>query len=217
MKAVRPKSPDDRPVVMWDIDGVLADFTLGFTELANGLYPSIPVNGTSVQKFWQFTGQSSAWTKEKETACWKWIQKSDSFWYNLSSLLVRADQLAMGRLAKVFDFQYVTGRFGEDSRNQTTNWLMTMGVPRPFGVTLLGDQSRMNKGAIAKRFRARFAIDDAPRYLEEIDKNGPEDLVLFRRRTKYNESVEGGLMPGIPVDSVEEFCEEVLERWNSNG
>lgn len=217
MKAVRPRSPDDKPVIMWDIDGVLADFTLGFTELANRLYPDIPVHGNSIQKFWQFTGQSPAWTKEKETACWKEIQKSDSFWYDLPSLLVRADLLAMKRLSRVFDFRYVTGRFGDNPIGQTTNWLMTLGVPQPQEVSLAGGRTGMNKGVIAKRFRAWAAIDDSPRNLEELDKNGPENLVLFRRRAKYNEPVEGSFMPGISVASVEEFCEEVLERWNRNG
>ena len=192
----------DKPVVLWDIDGVLADFTLGFTELGHSLFPKIEVYGNSIQKFWQFAGNSEEWTKERETACWKEVQNSDTFWSNLAPLIVAADKVAMEKLARLTDFRYLTTRFGVEAKEQTITWLRRHGLPYPSNVILTGG---MSKAVIARRVKAVAAIDDAPKFLEELHRGFEGDT--YRRVSQYNH-----YSPGIPVHSVEQFVEGVLNR-----
>ena len=191
----------DKPVVLWDIDGVLADFALGFTELGHSLFPKIEVYGNSVQKFWQVAGNSEEWTHERETACWKVIQNSSSFWADFEPLIVAADRLAMEKLARVTDFRYLTARFGVDAKVQTMDWLYNHDLPYPSKVVLT---KGMSKAVMARRVKAVAAIDDAPKFLEELDRDFEGDT--YRRVSLYNT-----FSPGLPVHSVEQFVEGVLE------
>ena len=197
-----------KPIVVFDVDGVLADFTLGFTSMAHLKFPELPKpHGNSMQQTWDFASGTGLWTKEQEDACWQEIGQSSTFWSGLYPLVIEADRVAMRRLSKVADLWYVTARFGIAPGKQTRNWLGSYGFPQFENVIALGDR-KGTKVDVIQELKAVAAIDDAPAHLEALDKI--PHLSLFKRNWPYNID-----SPGREVDSVEVFSNSMFSalKW----
>ena len=129
-------------VVMFDIDGVLADFTSGYRGIEEKR--GLPIT----------TGDSwdDYWAKE----VWNEIKASPTFWMELTPVpeLMANPALwrEMNRLNQ--DIWYVTSRPGIDVRRQTEYWLRSFGIRYPQ--VILSN----HKGEIAKGLNATHSIED---------------------------------------------------------
>jgi FMN phosphatase YigB (HAD superfamily) len=97
-------------IVMWDVDGVLADFTRGYNDVAQsqGKEPLPMIHG----RMWDDYGDKEVWAE---------IKGDPSFWQNLRSLV---KPNIWGRIAALEADQYfVTNRMGIDPLGQTKDWL----------------------------------------------------------------------------------------------
>lgn len=181
----------NRPVVMWDIDGVLADFTYGFTYLLEGKGRS---GGT--QPTWNFDAPRGA-----VAAAWRVVDDSLYFWRNLLPLATWQERLAMQHLAQSADFLYVTGREdrGNNTRGQTIQWLYEGGFPQGT-VVLDGDKRSVASGIV----NLIGVIDDKPDNLLDLSAGG---YPVYAMSWPYNRHVK------VPtVTSVAEFCALMQEK-----
>ncbi len=207
-----------RPLVAFDIDGVLTDFALAFTSLAYDLTGRGVVRGQKVQQTWtfsedpatpSFTERAARHSREDEAETWEEIGRSETFWYDQPSLLVEADVLAMERLAEDHDIVYITDRkVGREPLLQTIRWLLEEKLPQPSNVMCRG-LTGMSKKETVMQLEPVALLEDSPKNLKECEVF-PTRMDLYRMVYPYNEGC-----PGTPVRSVEAYCFAVLgqEVW----
>ncbi|HET7266312.1 MAG TPA: hypothetical protein VFL28_16725 [bacterium] len=136
--------------VVLDVDGVLADFILGFTTLANRMFGT-PVFTTLEQKSWDaYEGISAAQCALALEAA----AASPAFWQDLPPI-ASPDELAhLASIAPAHDLYFVTNRFGNGAKAQTETWLRRHGVSAP---TVILSEA---KGEVARAVRADVLLDD---------------------------------------------------------
>lgn len=178
-------------IVVFDIDGVLADFTYGFTALHEGRARS---QGTARQ--WQFEGRVDP--------TWDLIDRSRHFWYELPVLATRQEREEMWALRRRAEIVYLTRRsdkLGNDTLGQTRNWLTENGFPHG-NLILAADKTPILKGYGDNLVGI---IDDKPDLLVEMLK---ARLPAYIRDWEYNRwtgVADLHLMAGPRVSSVGEF------------
>ncbi len=204
-----------KPVVVLDIDGVLADFTLGFLRLAaevTGMEPeALRIKGSVEQNTWQFRDDydNPGFSKRNEDDVWDVIRESETFWVDMPSLTTEADDEALRVLAEQFDIVYVTDRnVGVDPVGQTVMWLVDQELPNPYHV-LSRRVTRQKKWEIVKDLCPIAVLEDSPKNLPQLVKLNVEpwmlaDINIFRMVRRYNPCC-----PGIPIYTVAEFCRAV--------
>jgi len=140
--------------IICDIDGVLADFVLGFTRIANGMFGS-RIYGTVDQQEWNF--EDGEFTKAQVSQVWEEIKRSNTYWEMLEPIPMEPGvfrELNMRNL--VDDLYFVTSRVGVNVKSQTESWLMKQGIWNP--TVVISDK----KGEIASAVEADALLDDKP-------------------------------------------------------
>ncbi len=136
--------------VVLDVDGVLADFILGFTTLANRMVGT-PVYTTLEQKAWDlYEGLS-------DTQCVQALEaakRSPTFWQELPPLASPEELARLAAVAPAHEVYFVTNRFGIGAKAQTETWLRRHGLSAP--TVIISDA----KGEVAKALRADVLLDD---------------------------------------------------------
>lgn len=197
----------NRPKVVFDLDGVIVDFGLGFSE-----YLELePPQGCEMQKTWRFEDSPDYpdLTAHEVEDAWKGIRKSDDFWSELPSALTEADEAAIHRLAEAYDIMYVTDRnVGVDPVGQTVGWLIDQSLPNPYHV-LSRRVTNQKKWEVVKTLHPIAMIEDSPKNLPQLVRLNTEpwmleDIHIFRMVRPYNDCC-----PGTPVSTVAEFCRAV--------
>lgn len=113
-----------KQTVSFDVDGVLADFTRGFTRIAHDLFGT-PVGDHSYQPTWMFEEfPALGLTKPMVKEVWDVIKVNPVFWMDLDPLNVSI----MRRIDKIDNAVYITNRPGIDTRWQTETFLRRWGV-----------------------------------------------------------------------------------------
>lgn len=136
--------------VVLDIDGVLADFILGFTTLANRMFGT-PVFTTLEQKTWD---SYEGLTDVQCTQALEAAKLSPTFWQDLPPIASPEELARLASAARAQDLYFVTNRFGIGAKTQTEAWLRRHGVSSP---TVIVSEA---KGEIAKAVRADVLLDD---------------------------------------------------------
>lgn len=137
------------PVIV-DVDGVLADFTLGYRRLAR-LWYGLPVWSTREQATWCFSDV----TQEQDDAIWGYVNDpAHEFWLTLDSLVSGPTWTRLRDLGRQRPVYYVTARTGSSAKRQTEVWLHRR-VGEPCSVVATGQ-----KGLFAKAVEATHAVDD---------------------------------------------------------
>lgn len=139
-----------RPVI-FDVDGVLADFIQSFTEIANRRNPSIEIKRQVDQLHWlekeDFSGND--WF-----TVWDEIKLSLDFWSKLSPIANLEDFFRINTLSSSREVYFVTSRIGYNPKKQTEYWLRTQGVHNPTVVIC------NRKGEMARAVDAAWLIED---------------------------------------------------------
>jgi uncharacterized HAD superfamily protein len=136
--------------VIFDIDGVLADFSEGFTTLASKMF-GVEVTRATDQPTYHWANL----TKEQANLVWREVDKSHYFWENLRPLIDQQYFEEIDSLAFERPLYFVTAR-PDYAKKQTENWLAAWGVSRPTVITT------KRKGEFAKAVDAGFCIEDKP-------------------------------------------------------
>lgn len=181
-----------KPTVVFDVDGVLANFGLGATTIAYhmGLTDTIIENGE--QDTWHFPFDMSE--------VWSTIDHTYNFWEALQPLVDADDLDAMHALAQEAHVMYVTGRSGEAAERQTHNWLNEWDFPEG-PVFFVPRKSNKEEVILPNRYQLIGVLDDKPDVLEALASN---NIPVVARDWPYNRSV-----PVPRVSSVAEFVERL--------
>jgi hypothetical protein len=181
------------PVLVFDIDGVQADFCLGFTFEAHLLGKVEAPWSTKDQDTWHFDFHVDP--------VWAAVEKSPSFWYDLKPLASGHDVRAMQWAAERCEILYVTARRGLAAERQTWPWLRDQGFP-PGQLHFAG--GKIGKGPSLEPYRERIVgvLEDSPANIAALRADG---FPVTVRRWKYNHS-----LPGPEVTSIAQFISNVL-------
>lgn len=139
-------------VVVFDIDGVLADFTAHFTKTAGIVlqYP-IPVTTSAEHQSWsEFPGMKP----EEVTKVWAHIANHPEFWEEIPSLLEPIDVDILKDLHSRHDVYFATSRRTHGALQATKNWLARHLHIVPSVVVT------HRKGEFSKVVGANYTIDD---------------------------------------------------------
>ena len=184
-------------VVMFDVDGVLADFMKGFTALVAQKYGNPVVTDHDYALWDVYPGLN----KEMADHGWSRVKESHDFWQNLDSLVSKEvfwqinDMQEDGQV----DTYFVTHRQGCGVRKQTARWLWAHGITSPT-VILSG-----NKGEVARGINADFMIDDKAGNVIFTAYHSPKTHVFVVDRP-YNQFKSGVVGSRVcRVKTVEEF------------
>lgn len=184
-------------VVMLDIDGVLANWLLAFSQLANTLYGT-PVIQDGDQTDWELNGLIP---QDVQSKTWTHIKRDGSFWINLLPLVSQDTFYSINDLPDVY---FVTGRpSGNRAKELTEAWLQHYGLKLP---TVIFSK---RKGEIALAIEATHSIDDKAGNAVAISytSSKTKSYLLNKAYNQFDHSVIGSKVKRIY--SVDEFLQEV--------
>ena len=140
--------------VVFDMDGVLADFIYGFLWTARSIVNrEIPIHNTGDHQSWDFDG---IMTKRQQSEVWRLIKTSPVWWGTLPPLVLRDVFERINKISKEANVYFCTARpcDARPASTQTAEWLKQHDIDDPNVVV-----SKM-KGDFCKAVAADFAIDD---------------------------------------------------------
>lgn len=166
--------------VVFDMDGVLADFIYGFLWTARSMVNrEITIHNTGDHPSWDFEGLM---TKREETEVWRLVKTSGVWWANLPPLVLRDVFERINKISKEANVYFCTARpcSARPASTQTAEWLQKHGVEDPNVVV-----SKM-KGDFCKAVGADFALDDKWDNAQVIHWISPETVSVLLDRP-YNQ------------------------------
>lgn len=164
------------PVVICDVDGVLAEWTEAFTALAATMGMGNRIITTHDAKYWDDLGGLNAGQID---SVWRHIKESTGFWRGLKPLASKEEFERIQNLRYQRDVYFVTSRVGVNVKVQTEEWLIERGIYDPTVVI------SAKKGEIAVGLDARWAIDDKASNAVFIKHASPETASYLLSRP-YN-------------------------------
>lgn len=188
-------------VAICDVDGVLADFILGFTTLAAGAGFLDHPYGTSLHPTWEF--DPDVLSKDQEHRLWGLIKSSPSFWRELPLLADPLEMMNLGNLAMGIPVYFVTARVGATAKWQTERWLHQHGIIHPTVII------SKNKGEMARAVNATHLIDDKAGNVIATTWISPDtkSYIIDRPYNQVDPAVVGGKVRR--VRTVGEWIEEI--------
>ena len=152
-------------VVQFDVDGVLADWTKAFTELANGLWG--PGTAPELQESTapQWTGPNQFTPEQRYHDTWEALLKTSMWWASLKPMVGTDVFHRIARLSLEVPVYFVTNRwhFLDPANWQTTCWLRQYGVPNASVIC------SKDKGEIAWLLKVTHSIEDKHENARDID------------------------------------------------
>jgi len=137
--------------ILLDLDGVLVDFVLGFTQEAVALgYLKKPF-GTDLQPTWDF---GYCLTPKQQMDIWNIIENDPWWWANLSARVDHRIFETINNLQLLNQVVFCTNRKGPKVQLQTKYWLSNNGIINPAVVVT------KRKGEVAKALDIDYSLDD---------------------------------------------------------
>jgi len=190
-----------RRVVMFDVDGVLADFVRGFrTLLRDELGCSVRVYGHAETDTWDIVDVPASVVAEG----WTRVKTCDTFWYRLPPLVDSATFRRIDALAREANVYFVTNRPGPAASLQTVAWLEDRGVTSPQVIVTA------RKGDTAYGLGATHAIDDKAGnavYISYHTDGATRSYLVDRPYNRFDAQVLGSQVVRVP--SVDAFLAAV--------
>lgn len=182
--------------IMFDVDGVLANFLEGFYATMGEPDPQIegwnPVNGP------------------KEREVWGKIVRSPTWWAELKPLCGPDIFTRINELQRSHAVVFATNRQGIHPQRQTIDWLSSLGVYRPSVIIT------KRKGEAAHVINANYSIDDKPENAACV--HWLADSVPCRSYLLVNNSNRSATLPANVkrVETVDQFLRDIeTEKWRT--
>ena len=191
----------NRPI-LFDVDGVLADFVIAYLTLLRDCVPGcedIEPYHTGLQKVWDFSID-----KNYIHAGWVIVKNSNTFWMTLPPLVSPGTFARINALTKKREVYFVTSRSGgHKAQEQTRRWLTEHGVEHPTVIV------SKNKGQFARAVDAAALIDDKAGNAVYVAYESPSTTayLLNRQYNRFDHSVLGSKVRRIRA--VDEFLDEI--------
>ena len=174
--------------ICFDVDGVIADFSRGFSavvqELTSGRAPL--VEDYSEVKTWQWAPWywPEGFSNELNEEAWAYIGRSWNFWANLVPLFPH-DMSYLAPRARSVPIVFMTRREGPLAWEQTVAFLDRWNVREPLVQRV---KSGEEKDTLCARLGINTIVDDNPKTLERCRDAGMNTIAMS---WPYNEQVEG--------------------------
>ena len=191
-------------VVQFDVDGVLADWTKAFTELANGLWG--PGTAPELQESTapQWTGPNQFNPPERFNDTWDALLRTPNWWAGLKPMVGIDVFHRIARLTMLVPVYFVTNRWHYlgPANWQTTCWLRNMGVPNTSVICT------KNKGEAAYLLHTTHSIEDKLENAKDIRDHMLPTSFSYLINRLHN---QGTYCPEHRVDSVAQFL-DIVEK-----
>lgn len=167
-------------LISFDIDGVLANFTRGFTSVAHKHFGT-PVGDVGSQQNWMFEdfpelGLTKKMCDFNNGPIWKEIKSSPTFWRDLDPV----NPSVMRRINRIKNRIFITNRFGVDVIDQTHAFLEKWGIYDSLVI------AAENKAPVAVEYNVVAHVDDYIKNMTELQLDGPRPLYLALHYLPYN-------------------------------
>ncbi len=145
-----------------DVDGVLADFVLGFGQLLRRIEPKdIDLFDPEFPPLWNWP-EYYGWHKDTIARAWTEVENSGYFWKLLFPYATaQEDMKLLEALSHRHEIYYLTNRAGKTAKQETEEWLSSRGITNPTVVVC------RNKGTFCKAVGVDIIVDDLPDNLLE--------------------------------------------------
>ena len=158
------------PKVAIDVDGVLANFTVAFTEVANKVYPGrVPLN-FEPHDF----GFNPLFSEAELAAIWRRVKATENFWLGMNpyhdSVMALARWLIVNQDQDVYLVTSRPATMGMTVTRQTDWWIRSCGivpVNNYLGVIVVPDSAR--KVDLYEAGEFDYSIDDKGETVEQCD------------------------------------------------
>ena len=187
--------------VMFDLDSVLVDFTVGFTSIAARLFP----DKAQVVRAHQQPSYKWALESKEVDQVWREIDKDPLFWLNLPPLVGPDVFDRIDELGKTTPVYFVTAR-PDYCKLATENWLCAQGwyLDNPTVVMT------KNKGEFAKAVGAGWSIEDKASNASMISWLTNDKTASYLIDRPYNAAPAEFLASGVRrIYKVEEYLEAI--------
>jgi len=167
-------------LISFDLDGVLANFTRGFTRIANKHFGT-PVGDIGSQQNWMFEdfpelGLTKDMCDFMSGPIWDEIRNDPKFWATLDPTNVSV----MERINHIKNKIFITNRLGVNPREQSVEFLERWGVVNPLVVVA------EKKAPVAREYNVVAHVDDYLKNMVELEQDGPRPLYLAMHHLPYN-------------------------------
>ena len=167
------------------MDGVLANFTEGYTRMAGRVNPEAPIVSDYQRVLsWDFRDWywKEGYTEELNDNVWERIMESDRFWFTLKPLW--PFQMNFLRDIHRNNVVFMTRRDGVEPWFQTVKWLEFNGIKEPLVVRV---KSGEEKGHLCNDLGIRVLVDDSPKHIKPAIEAG---LIVVKMCWPYNVQVK---------------------------
>lgn len=189
---------------IFDIDGILADWCFGFTELARKIVGfNGPATTTAQQLYWEDLGGLS---EPEINACWRWVDENPMWWNSLPTMpLTEGERQALIRYECTHPCYFVTSR--RDFEGHTAHWTQRWLEDR-FDLDNPHVICSKRKGDLAKALNATFLLDDKCGNVLYTTWASPQTKAYLLDRP-YNQLDSRGIgsTPPLRVKTLGEFLE----------
>lgn len=191
-------------IVMWDVDGVLANFQQGYHRLANRMF-DVGVDETYVPPTWDWLQDTIG--EDKVNRVWEHIRQSPDFWFELDPLVSREELTRIRELTRKHTMYYVTSRVGSTAKRQTERWLsMYVGADLNTPTVLISTR----KADAANALGADYTIDDKAGNVLAVYYNSPASRKVYVLDTPYNQFSNDVMGHRVRrVKSVKDFLDDI--------
>ena len=193
-------------MIFLDLDGVLAEFCLPFSNIIRQFDPTMPYSSTRTQKDWGTWGGEM--TNERLNYGWETVKLTENFWERSPSLAPPQVFARLAAVHKTIPILFVTSRVptaGNTVQVQCINWLEERGILDPLVIVAGGDArgrtGKTDKASIARIWSPYFIIEDGPQNALDYAAAGFEVALLDWPYTKDTKA------PGIHRCSLAEALE----------
>ena len=168
------------PVIVFDLDGTIVDFILGYTVIANNWFGT-PIVKAVEQSDWNLD-EALGLTEVQTNLIWNHIQGHDRFWAELPAIGEPKEMQQIAELAEEFDTYFVTMRSGVAVKRQSEEWLVERGIKNPSVIVTRGGRL---KGPLALAIGATYLLEDNIGIAEAVAKDSPGTSTFLIERP-YN-------------------------------
>jgi len=164
-------------ILQIDVDGVLADFTVGFRAILGRIVTGLKEHTTLTKPEWH---DLDATTDQNDRA-WDVVKSSPFFWASLPVIPSGGEMFDLYSASKVHDLYFVTSRVGYKAKEQTESWLRKHSALMNPAVIVTSA-----KGQVAAAIGADHALEDNTANAVSISTISPKTQSWLVDR-KYNQ------------------------------